>query len=165
MKNLEKVIRTDKRTPKAGILSSNLKITYFQVFDGNSFFQFSRSILSQKNIQKNKLRQSTSKKQLKIFKFEDKIPAFSARLSAPSCSFVRHQAFIIFKYSKHNISSTLIIFLINYCRKAILNVFLAGLFPFSDFFTFFGQKWPFSGGQTLSKLQNVRYLAILDQHV
>jgi hypothetical protein len=39
------------------------------------------SDLSQKNIQKNKLGQNTSKKQLKIFKFKDKIPAFSARLS------------------------------------------------------------------------------------
>jgi hypothetical protein len=38
--------------------------------------------LSQKNIQKNKLGQNTSKKQLKIFKYEEKIPAFSARLSA-----------------------------------------------------------------------------------
>jgi hypothetical protein len=48
---------------------------------------------------------------------------------------------------------------LTYCRKAIPNVFLAGLFSFSDFFTFFGQKWPFSGeecgGQTLSKLQNI----------
>jgi hypothetical protein len=39
--------------------------------------------LSQKNIQKNKLGQSISKKQLKILKFEDKISAFSTRLSAP----------------------------------------------------------------------------------
>jgi hypothetical protein len=37
--------------------------------------------LSQNNIQKNKLGQSTIKKQLKIFEFEEKIPAFSARLS------------------------------------------------------------------------------------
>jgi hypothetical protein len=44
-------------------------------------FMLSDSILSQKNIQKNKLGQSTSKKQLKIFKFEEKIPAFHARLS------------------------------------------------------------------------------------
>jgi hypothetical protein len=41
----------------------------------------SDSILSQKNIQKNMLRQKSIKKQLKIFKFEEKIPAFSARLS------------------------------------------------------------------------------------
>jgi hypothetical protein len=56
-------------------------------------------------------------------------------------------------------SSTLIIFLLNNCRKAIINVFLAGLYPISDFFTFFGKKWPFSGekcgSQTLSKLQNI----------
>jgi hypothetical protein len=46
------------------------------------FFKLSGSILSQKTFKKNKLGQSTSKKQLKIFKFEDKIPAFSASLSA-----------------------------------------------------------------------------------
>jgi hypothetical protein len=54
-----------------------------------------------------------------------------------------------------------VIKLFNYCRKTIPNVFLAGLFPFSNFFTFFGQKWSFSGeecgGQTLSKLQNILY--------
>jgi di/tricarboxylate transporter len=42
----------------------------------------SDSILSQKNIQKNKLGQSTSKKQFKIFKFQKRVLAFSARLSA-----------------------------------------------------------------------------------
>jgi hypothetical protein len=36
---------------------------------------------SPKNIQKNKLGQSTSKKQMTIVKFEDKNLAFSARLS------------------------------------------------------------------------------------
>jgi hypothetical protein len=86
----------------------------------------------------------------------------SQNWSEISCSFVQHQAVIIFKNSKHNISSTLIIFLLNYCRKAIPNVFLAGLFPFSDFFTFFGnknghflEKRGSNGGQTLSKLQNI----------
>jgi hypothetical protein len=81
---------------------------------------------------------------------------YSQNWSEISCSVVQHQAVIIFKNSKHNISRTLIIFLLNYCRKAIPNVFLAGLFPFSNCFTFFGQKWSFSGekceGQTLSKL-------------
>jgi hypothetical protein len=145
----------------------------------------SDSIFSQKNIQKNKLRRRNSKKQLKIFEFGDKIPAFSARLSVLitffskflitilflvvrqnieskkhrntveykrkieeiifamfsefseiSCSFVQHQAVIIFKNSKHNNSSTLTIFLLNYCRKAIPNVILTGFFPYSDFFTF-----------------------------
>jgi hypothetical protein len=38
--------------------------------------------LSQKHIKKNNLGRRNSKKQLKIFKFEEKIPAFSARLSA-----------------------------------------------------------------------------------
>jgi hypothetical protein len=69
----------------------------------------------------------------------------SQNWSKISCSFVQHQAGIIFRNSKDNISSTLIIFLLNYCRKAIPNVYLASLFSFSDFFTFFGQKWPFSG--------------------
>jgi hypothetical protein len=135
--------------------------------------------LSQNNIKKNELGQSTSKKLLKIFKFEDKIPAFSVRLSALmtviqvfdgnsfflvvrkhieshkhnkknnpgeklrrlylqsslnwskiSCSFFQHEAVIIFKNLRHNISSALII------KNAIPKVFLAGLFPFSDFFTF-----------------------------
>jgi hypothetical protein len=53
-------------------------ITVFQFFDDNSVV---RQHNESKNIQKNKLRQSTSKKQLKIFKFEEKISAFSARLS------------------------------------------------------------------------------------
>jgi hypothetical protein len=68
-KTWKTVIRTDKRVLKAGILSSNLKIFKF-------FLLFLRP-----NCFPNKLGQSTSKKQLKIFKFEDKIPAFSARLS------------------------------------------------------------------------------------
>jgi hypothetical protein len=156
-------------------------ITVFQVFDSHSLFKLSDSTLSQKNIQKNKLGQSTSKQQLKIFKFEENIPAFSACLSVlitvchvfdsnyflivrqhivsknnvknkPGeklrrlylqcsqnwseiyCFFVQHQAVIIFKNSKHKISSTLNIFLLNFCRKAIPNVFLAGLLPFSRFF-------------------------------
>jgi hypothetical protein len=41
----------------------------------------SDSTLRQKNIQKNKLGRRNSKKELKIFKFEDKIPAFSVPLS------------------------------------------------------------------------------------
>jgi hypothetical protein len=96
------------------------------------------------------LGQSTSKKQLKIFKFEmfsELVLNFLFLRSASSGN------------SKHNISSTPIIFLLNYCRKVIPNVFLAGLFSVSDFFTFFGKKWPFSGeecgGQTLSKLQKI----------
>jgi hypothetical protein len=56
-------------------------ITVLEVFNSNSFFLLSDSILSQKNIQKNKLRPGSRIKQLKIFKFEEKIPAFSARLS------------------------------------------------------------------------------------
>jgi hypothetical protein len=60
-----------------------------------------------------------------------------------SFSFVQHQAVIIFINSKHNISSILIIFLLNNFRKAILNAFLAGSFPFFDFFTFVGKKGNF----------------------
>jgi hypothetical protein len=43
------------------------------------------------------LRQSTSKKQLKILKFEEKIPAFSARLSAliTFCKFLKAILFFI----------------------------------------------------------------------
>jgi hypothetical protein len=110
-----------------------------------------RQHIESKKHSKNKLGQSISKKQLKIFKFEENIPAFSARLSVLitvfqvfdnnstcllsdsilslkklgkkrtgeklrrlflqcsqnwskiSCSFVQHQAVIIFKNAKHNI--------------------------------------------------------------
>jgi hypothetical protein len=117
-------------------------ITVFQVFDGNSFFYLSDS-------QKNNIGEKLRRFYLQC----------SQNWSEISCSFVQHQAVIIFNNSKHNISSALNIFLLNYCRKAISNVFLAGSFPFSDIFTFFGQKLPFSGeecgGQTLSKLQNI----------
>jgi hypothetical protein len=37
-KTWKKVIRADRRALKAGIFSSNLKITFSQVFGGNSFF-------------------------------------------------------------------------------------------------------------------------------
>jgi hypothetical protein len=83
----------------------------------------------------------------------------SQNWSEISSSFVQHQAVTIFKNSKYNFSSSLIIFLLNYCRKAIPNEILTGLFPFSDFFTFSCQKRPFLGeecrGQTLSKSQNI----------
>jgi hypothetical protein len=66
---------------------------------------------------------------------------------------------LLLKFKDFQQFSTLIIFLLNYCRKAIPNVLLAGLFSFSDFSTFFGQKCPISGeecrGQRLSKLQNI----------
>jgi hypothetical protein len=76
-----KIFEFEEKIPAFSARLSAL-ITVFQVFDGNSIFKLSDSILSQKNIQKNKLGQSTSTKQIKIFKFEEKIPAFSARLSA-----------------------------------------------------------------------------------
>jgi hypothetical protein len=94
--------------------------------------------LSQKNIQKNKTGEKSGDYICNVLNFWSEI----------SCSFVQHQAVIIFKNSKHNISSTLIIFSLNYSRKAIPNVFLAVLFPFSDFFTFFGKKLPFSGKES-----------------
>jgi hypothetical protein len=76
-----KIFKFEDKIPAFSARLSAL-ITFFQDFDSNSFFfKLSDSILSQKNIKNNKLGQSTSKKQLKIFKFEDKIPAFSARLS------------------------------------------------------------------------------------
>jgi hypothetical protein len=136
-----KIIKFEEKIPAFSARLSVL-ITVFQVFDGNSFFKLSDSILSQKN---------------KTGELRRLYLQCSQNWSEISCTFVQHQAVIIFKNSKHNISSTLIIFLLNYCRKAIL----AGLFSFSDFFTFFGQKWPYSGeecgGQTLSKLQNICY--------
>jgi hypothetical protein len=76
-----KIFKFEEKIPALSARQSAL-ITFFQFFEGNSFFLLSDSKLSQKNIQKNKLGQSTSKKQLKIFKFEQKIPVFSARLSA-----------------------------------------------------------------------------------
>jgi hypothetical protein len=45
------------------------------------FFCYQTEHIEPKNVQKNKLGQRNSKKQLKISKFEDKISAFSARLS------------------------------------------------------------------------------------
>jgi hypothetical protein len=90
--------------------------------------------LSQKNIRQNKLGQSTSTKQLKIFKFKEKIPAFSARLLALITFFQ------VFDSNSFFLSDSILIFLLNYCRKAIPNVFLAGLFPFSDFFHDFQEK-------------------------
>jgi hypothetical protein len=82
--NSKKQLKIVKVEDKIPAFSARLwaLITYFLVFDGNSFFLMSDSILTQKNIQQNQLGQSTSKKQLKTFKFEEKIPAFSARLSA-----------------------------------------------------------------------------------
>jgi hypothetical protein len=47
-----------------------------------TFLLSDEHIESKRNIKKNKLEQSTSKKQMKIFKFEDKIPALSGCLSA-----------------------------------------------------------------------------------
>jgi hypothetical protein len=58
--------------------------------------------LSKKNVQKNKLGQSTSKKLLKVFKFEEKIPAFSARLSALITFFSKFlKAILFFVISRH----------------------------------------------------------------
>jgi hypothetical protein len=80
----KKQVKSLKFKEKIPAFSARLSplIIFFQVFEGTYFFYLSEIKLSRKNIQKNKLGQSTSKKQLKIFQFKEKIPAFSARLLA-----------------------------------------------------------------------------------
>jgi hypothetical protein len=63
-----------------------------------------QTALSQKNIQKNKLGQSISKKQLKIFKFQEKIPAFSARWSVLITVFQVFDSISFFKLSNSILS-------------------------------------------------------------
>jgi hypothetical protein len=75
-----KIFKFEEKIPAFSARLSVL-ITFSKFLKAILFFLLSDSILSQKNIQKNKLGQRNSKKQLKIFKFEDKISAFGARLS------------------------------------------------------------------------------------
>jgi uncharacterized membrane protein len=75
-KTWKKVIRADKRALNAGILFSNSKFfnCFLLMLCYNLFFWMFFV----------KLGRSNSKKQSKLFKFEDKIPAFSTRLSVLS---------------------------------------------------------------------------------
>jgi hypothetical protein len=93
-----------QNTTKKKNCHQTCKKVFFPSFWWKFVFFSCQTALSQKNIQKNKLGQSISKKQLKIFKFQEKIPAFSARWSVLITVFQVFDSISFFKLSNSILS-------------------------------------------------------------